>query len=151
MRYRELKELDRHQRDITIDRDENEEILTHTRSIDEKYYKIKHITSENVRYSPMPHVHRESRDMVETNLTDEEAESFFEQWNSNCPDIGFQSIGTTIGTPIGTQTSDVDESDESDDPDYVPTNSDTESHDSEYDSEFQLTDDSEYDSPEEYL
>ena len=49
------------------------------------------------------------------------------------------------------QTSDVDESDESDDPDYVPMNSDTESHDSEYDSEFQLTDDSEYDSPEEYL
>ena len=128
---------------MTVDRDEEEQILTHTRSIDEKYYKIKHITSENMRFSPMPHMHRESRDMVETNLTDEEAESFFEQWNSNCPDIGFQTIGT--------QTSDVDESDESDDPDYVPTNSDTESHDSEYDSEFQLTDDSEYDSPEEYL
>ena len=140
VRYRELKELDRHQRDITVDRDEAEEILTHTRSIDEKYYKIKHITSENMRFSPLPHMHRERRDIVETNLTDEEAESFFEQWNSNC---NFQSIGT--------QTSDIDESDESDDPDYVPTNSDTESHDSEYDSEFHLTDDSEYDSVEEYL
>ena len=144
MRYRELKELDRHQRDITVDRDEAEEILTHTRSIDEKYYKIKHITSENMRFSPMPHMHRERRDMVETNLTDEEAESFLEQWNSNWnPDIEIQSIGT--------QTSDIDESDESDDPDYVPTNSDTESHDSEDDSEFHLTDDSEYDSVEEYL
>ena len=92
----------------------------------------------------MPHMHRERRDMVETNLTDEEAESFFEQWNSNWnPDIGNQAIGT--------QTLDIDESDESDDPDYVPTNSDTESHDSEDDSEFHLTDDSEYDSVEEYL
>ena len=139
MQYRELKEMDRQQRDdpYLVNHDEKEEILTHTRSIDEKYYKIKHITSENLRHTPVTHMYRESRDVVETNLTDEEAESFLEQWNSNWNPEG-------IDEPI-------DESDESDDPDYVPTNSDTESHESEYDSEFHLYDDSEYDSTEEYL
>ena len=145
MRYHELKELDRHQRDITVDRDEGQEILTHTRSIDEKYYKIKHITSENMRFTPLPHMHRERRDMVETNLTHEEAESFLEQWNSNWNP---EDIPGDIPEDIP---EDIDASDESDDPDYVPTNSDTESHESEYDSEFHLFDDSEYDSTEEYF
>ena len=68
VRYRELKELDRVKIMVEgfIAEEIVLEILTHTRSIDEKYFKIKHIDSVNVRYEPLPHVHREHQDMVET-------------------------------------------------------------------------------------
>ena len=70
---------------------------------------------------------------IETNLAEDEIAAFRKDWEDNW------------------HPEDIDESDESDDPDYVPSNSDTEGHESEYVSEFHLTDDSEYDSTEEYL
>ena len=82
VRYHELKELVRH-RDMIFDRDVDVQIITHTRSIDDSYFKIKHITLDNMRFSLLPHMRHLSAEMVETNLTHEEEESFFQQWNSN--------------------------------------------------------------------